>query len=112
MEPGVRIKEIDRSFPSDWISAGPVCLIFGLSPRGTDYQREYVSDIGQYVDAFGYPQNAAESYFFVATRKLLNAGGSGIAYLCRLPRRGPLYQHQYGGAYVTVAVPQDDTFIL
>lgn len=97
MDPGVKIKEIDRSFPSDWISAGPVCLIFGLSPRGTTYQREYVSNINQYIDAFGYPRNAAEAYFFTATRKLLNAGGSGVAYLCKMPIRTSRTSPYYGG---------------
>ena len=79
--PGIEINEIDKSAYNEQFDESLVdttSLMCGFADKGQDYEPQYINSMNQFIDAYGYPTNEAERYFYYGAKEVLDNRGQLI----------------------------------
>jgi len=85
LSPGVEFNEIDRSQygQDDYSITGTATHIAGFADVGQDYVTKWINSKNAFYEAYGYPTNEPERYFFNGVCEIIDRGG--VAYATKLP---------------------------
>jgi len=76
--PNVEYNEIDRSqygLINDGAAVGTMTFATGFADKGDDYEIQYFRSLQDFVNAYGYPTNEAERYFYATAQEVFSQGG-------------------------------------